>query len=208
MSSVQSPGLENMPMEIKIIILSQIPDIGFLSAIVHASPIFHATYLARAEILSSIVLVTLEQRGLEFAQIAHALEIYSHTANQDIYIPIVHDCYQQLASGVRQLTLTVDQSISLLDIAIAVIWVADSDAKSSFRVRFSREGKRALPEPRPAILCRVKIRQDPHRAHITLLRLLVEEGYRISDREIRDSGGIFLGDVMTLEPYEPNTPGS
>ena len=204
MSSAQSLCLENLPTEIKFIILSQITDIRSLSAIVRASPTFHAAYRARqAEILSSTVLETLKERGLDFSQPAYALETYSHTPSQDIFVPIVFKCYQQLACGATKLSLTIDQSISLLQIAIAVAWI---DADFPYWVRFSREGSRALPEPRPAVLSRLKIRRDPHSAHVKVLGLLLDEGYRVSGGVIRDRSGIYLGNVMTLEPYEPITP--
>ena len=207
MSGVQSPILDDMPTEIKLIILSQISDIRSLSAIVHASPRFHAAYNARrAEILRSVVLETLKHRGLDFAQTPHALEIYSHTASQDIFVPIVLDCYQQLVRGATNLSLTTDQSIALLRVAIAVPWIAAPDANPLFGTTFSREGSRILPDPRPAVLCRIIIRPDRHGALMKLLKLLVDEGYRISGRKINGRGDVCVGDVMTLEPYESDTP--
>ena len=203
MSSAQILCLENLPMEIKFIILSQITNIRSLSALVRASPTFHAAYRSRrAEILSSTVLKTLKERGLDFSQPAYALEVYSHTASQDIFVPIVFDCYQRLTRGATKLSLTIDQSISLLQIAIAVAWTGQSHADFPYWVRFFREGSRVLPEPRPAILCRLKIRREPYMAHVKLLGLLLDEGYRICVGGRLERGG--MGNVMTREPYEPN----
>ena len=48
-------SLEILPLEIKVMILCDMPDVSSLDSIVHASPTYHQAYLgARAEILHTI----------------------------------------------------------------------------------------------------------------------------------------------------------
>lgn len=58
--------LESMPPELKIALLKFIPDVGTLSALVHASPVFHEVYIAkRCEILTSVTLRELSRIKLD-----------------------------------------------------------------------------------------------------------------------------------------------
>ena len=55
--------LERLPTELKIALLQQMPDINTLSALIHASPIFHAVHLAnREDVLTKTTLQELSTR--------------------------------------------------------------------------------------------------------------------------------------------------
>lgn len=57
--------LENVPSEIKVMILCHMPSLSSLSSIVHASPTYYQAYLiAREEILHNITLQTLQRNNI------------------------------------------------------------------------------------------------------------------------------------------------
>ena len=61
----QKPLLEDLPSEIKVMILCQIPQLSSLSSIVHASPTFHQAYRgAREEVLHTLVIRTLQKHDI------------------------------------------------------------------------------------------------------------------------------------------------
>ncbi|KAL8965415.1 MAG: hypothetical protein Q9183_003865 [Haloplaca sp. 2 TL-2023] len=65
MATTTSTCLESLPAEIKLNVLSLIPNVKSLRAIVHASPLYHATYLlAREKILTDITLQELQTRKI------------------------------------------------------------------------------------------------------------------------------------------------
>lgn len=61
----RAQSFEDLPSEIKVIILCHLPDVSSLSSIVHASPTYHQAYVgAREEILHAMTTLTLQKSSI------------------------------------------------------------------------------------------------------------------------------------------------
>jgi len=114
--------LESMPTELKIAVLEQLPDIKTLSALIHASPIFHAVYLAnREEILTSTTLHELSTKDRpisidELLKAAALCHLVTKNGKLDPNLePAIKACQAQARanSGKVCLKLSVDHCIAL-----------------------------------------------------------------------------------------------
>ena len=69
--------MDAIPPEIRRIILRQMPDIASLSALVHASPNYHASYLGNREAVFTIVtLRSLQSQGVKILPACSAAKVY------------------------------------------------------------------------------------------------------------------------------------
>jgi len=118
--------LESMPTELKIALLERVPDINTLSALVHASPIFHAVYLAnREDILTETTLQELSSRDQtlsidELVKPAALCNIVTKNGELDLNLePAIISCQAQAQAQARAnggkicITLSVDHCIAL-----------------------------------------------------------------------------------------------
>ena len=71
--------MDNLPPEILILMLLQLPDLASLSAAIHASPLLHRAYLiAREQVLTNATLCGLSSRGIKLNEPCHWAEYSMH----------------------------------------------------------------------------------------------------------------------------------
>lgn len=114
--------LESLPPELIHIVLRQLPDFNSLSALVHASPVYHAVYLSsRERILSKITIRTLQTRTTNQLNLNRRnggstvcrQGNYSHPLLKTALV----SCITQAQAGqCSRLSLSIGQCIALLTI--------------------------------------------------------------------------------------------
>lgn len=120
-----------MPTELIINILEQMPDVNTLSAIVHASPVYHAIYLAKREkILTEVTLRKIEE--LEITSYAGWEEVdpvevsfltkpkYVDRKIIELAIRRCHAQYQ--ADGRDNIRLSINECIALRSLTACNFW--------------------------------------------------------------------------------------
>lgn len=117
-------SLEDLPVELRLMIFPYLPDITTLSALVHASPAYHATYAAnRGEIFTYFTIKELENRNTDILMPASFVEVnttdnearWSHSISA---IPAYHRPVQEH----QEPRLTLEQCLALLAIRDVVRW--------------------------------------------------------------------------------------
>lgn len=121
-------ALERLPVELKILILSQLEDVRTLYKMVRTSPAYHAAYLAaRREILTRVTLRHLiSTRNMDILDRAPVVELAVHR-NYFIsdylseLIAIIKDARRQHKNG-RRIILEVEQCTTLRKLRDYVPW--------------------------------------------------------------------------------------
>ncbi len=120
--------IESMPTELKIALLEQVSDIHSLSALIHASPIFHAVYLAnREDILTKTTLQEMSTKDqslninelMKSAVVCH-LGTKNGKLNPNVE-PAIIACQAQ-ANTTTDIKLTVDHCIALRTLRFYYGW--------------------------------------------------------------------------------------
>lgn len=119
-SSVHSI-LESIPTEIKLAVFEELSDFASLSALVHASPIFHQVYLnSREQILTKIIFLELRSRvkhgNLEKLIPTWTLTLKSHDTKPEVKSAIIACCAQAHISRKEDTRLSVPQCLALRNI--------------------------------------------------------------------------------------------
>ncbi len=109
-------------------LLRQMPDINTLSALIHASPIFHAVYLAnREDILTKATLRELSTKNQslnldELLQPASLCHLVTKNRKLDRNLePAIKACHAQ-ANSATDIKLSVDQCIALRNLLFYYSW--------------------------------------------------------------------------------------
>jgi len=125
--------LESMPTELKIALFEQLPDIDTLSALIHASPIFHAVYLAhREDILTKTTLqeMSTKDQSLNINELVKSA-VLCHLGTKNGKLnpnvePAIQACQAQ-ANTTTDIKLTVDHCIPLRTLCFYYGWqIAES----------------------------------------------------------------------------------
>ena len=116
--------LDKLPSELKMMI-AQLCDYKSLRSIIHASPGFHSFYLsAREELLASITIRQLADRGFDFRGKYNIIE--AGGANKSIRgaaITLYRQCERYISTnGKYTIRLDVRSSLALLSIKHAISW--------------------------------------------------------------------------------------
>jgi len=117
-------SLEALPLEIKCIIFRHLPYIQTLSALVHASPAYHAAYAAfREQIFTRFTISELQKRRVNVLTPGSFLEVT--TANNEIPNALVEiailACHEAVHAK-KVVRLTIDQCLALLTLRDVVGW--------------------------------------------------------------------------------------
>ena len=132
MSNIHMSPIESMPAELKQTILLSMPDLASLAALVHASPCYHAAYASKREIILSAVIVReLQQRGLCFFKPGILLEVWITKSKHPLtsehgpadWLSVLEYCYEQALTSATTPKLSTEQSILLLGIKAAALWL-------------------------------------------------------------------------------------
>jgi len=113
--------LEDFPLEIKVMIMSNIPDIGTLHNITHASPEFHSAYReARQEIFHQITFTNLGKIGIGMLDpwsATHVPHINLDSPDRGRFISEVLERYsERLPKDLDHRRLELDESIAILNL--------------------------------------------------------------------------------------------
>jgi len=150
-------SLEDLPVELRLMIFPHLPDVSTLSALVRASPAYHAVYAAhQEEILSHFTVKELGNRNADILTPASFVEVNTpdneaRKSHLRSAIPAYHRAVQQH----KHPRLTVEQCLALLAIRDVVRWcirdlrhkpvyAAWLHPQHSFLLENSRELKRLL----------------------------------------------------------------
>ena len=116
-------SLEDLPIEIKVMILSYSSHLSSLSSIVHASPAYHQAYCgAREEILHAMTIHTLQEHDIGLLDpwtAVHALQPGNHTACR---LEFIKESLERYARGCmegsrrRRRRLAPEDSLAILDL--------------------------------------------------------------------------------------------
>lgn len=129
--------IENVPTELMIKLLQQTKDVVTLSALVHASPLFHAVYIEnREKILTEVTLR--EMKGLEITCFANWEEVNPvevsfrieascrmepRYLNQKLIELAIRKCYAQYqADGQDSIRLSIYECIALRSLTACYFW--------------------------------------------------------------------------------------
>lgn len=121
--------LESMPAELKIALLQQMPDIDTLSTLNHASPVFHAVYLAnREDILTKTTLRELSTKNQplnidELLKPASLCHFVTRNGELDPNLEFAIRACQAQANKTTDIKLTVDSCIALRTLCFYYGWV-------------------------------------------------------------------------------------
>lgn len=146
--------LESLPPELSIAILEVTPDVATLSALVHASPFFHAVYRANRERV--LTKATLQEVGTKLRRVFGSWKVrvevsFGHKVRLD-FQPAVVSARARIHRGRKaRVRLTVDQCISLRSTFRIQSWTM-ANRKSRPRIRFSewlQKARIAVPVLRP-----------------------------------------------------------
>lgn len=93
-------SLEDLPSEIKVMILCHIPKLASLSSIVHASPAYHQAYLgAREEVLHAITVRTLQKHDIGLLDPWTAVNAPQLSYDIPHRVEIIHEYLERYAQG-------------------------------------------------------------------------------------------------------------
>lgn len=117
-------SLEALPLEIKCMIFRHLPYIQTLSALVHASPAYHAAYVAfREQIFTRFTLLELQKRRINVLTPGSFLEV--NTISDEIPNPLVKvailACHEAVHAK-KVVRLTIDQCLALLTLRDVIGW--------------------------------------------------------------------------------------
>lgn len=142
------PSLELLPVELKIQILTYIPDTRSLQSLIHASPAFHSSYLkARTKIFTAVTVAELKARSVDLLNPVVICEVRVDPKDQpgeDCKVPLqaIYDHFKfpddhwRNSSKVPVLKLSIEQCLSLLKIREMVAWKVEhrcSISRNKFR---------------------------------------------------------------------------
>ena len=119
MANPPTAVLESVPTEIKLGILNSMPDVKSLRALVHASPLYHATYfLARDQVFTNATLLELQSRKINVTTRVDYAEICVRGGGgmntpDAVLETAVQDIFNQLDRN-ASIKLTLHQCIALL----------------------------------------------------------------------------------------------
>lgn len=116
--------LENLPIELKLMVFPYLSDTTTLSALVHASPAYHAAYAAdREKILTHFTIMELDNREADILKPASFVEVHtSDNESRRSYLESGIPAYHQAVQGHKEPRLTVEQCLALLAIKDVVRW--------------------------------------------------------------------------------------
>jgi hypothetical protein len=140
-------SLEALPLEIKCIIFRHLPYIQTLSALVHASPAYHAAYAAfREQIFTRFTILELQKRRVNVLTPGSFLEV--NTVDNALPNPLVKiailACHAA-AHAEKVARLTIDQCLALLTLRDVVGWsvgLLDQEGAISAVVRSSHHQRK------------------------------------------------------------------
>lgn len=117
-------SFEALPLEIKCLIFRHLPYIQTLSALVHASPIYHAAYAAFLELIfTRFTILELQKRRVDVLTPGSFLEV--NTIGNEIPKPLVKiailACHEAVDAK-KVVRLTIDQCLALLKLRDVVGW--------------------------------------------------------------------------------------
>lgn len=137
-SKINPPTFDNLPSEVKTIILKQAPDLKTFQNLVHASPSYHAVYLtARKQILTTMALRQLAVRAIDFFQPSSRLEVYVKGGPPGIAKTVksaIESCIQRHQKGEHKKALSIEHCVALLSIQHARFWPGESEDYHDSRV--------------------------------------------------------------------------
>ncbi|KAL8814787.1 MAG: hypothetical protein Q9191_008519, partial [Dirinaria sp. TL-2023a] len=126
------PALETLPSEIRHMILLALPDPTALRALIHASPNYHATYLAkRKQIFTILTLRTLHHRKisllhpLRFAEVLlprQHLDPFSSSPTSTLWTALSSISIQISIAPRKPVELSIDECRALLHLVDVVAW--------------------------------------------------------------------------------------
>jgi hypothetical protein len=120
--------LESMPTELKIALLEQVSDIHSLSTFIHASPIFHAVYLAnREDILTKTTLPELSTKNQslnidELLKPAGLCHLVTKAGDLDANLEPAIKAGHAQANNTTDIKLSVDHCIALRTLLFYYSW--------------------------------------------------------------------------------------
>jgi len=117
-------SLEALPLEIKCMIFRHLPYIQTLSALVHASPAYHAAYAAfREQIFTRFTILELQKRRINVLTPGSFLEV--NTVNNEVPSPFVKKAIlacHGAAHSQKIARLSIDQCLALLRLRDVIGW--------------------------------------------------------------------------------------
>ena len=120
-------SLKDLPVELRLMIFPYLPDITTLSALVHASPAYHAAYAAyaanREKIFTCFTIKELKNRDADILTPASFVEV--NTPDNEArrsYLKSAVPAYLQAVEEHKEPRLTVEQCLALLAIRNVVRW--------------------------------------------------------------------------------------
>lgn len=178
--------MESMPTELKIVLLEQMPDINTLSALVHASPIFHAVYLVnREEVLTKTTLRELSTRKQpididELLKPAALCNIVTRNGDLNPNLkPAIRACHAQ-ANDTDGLKLSVGNCIALRTLCFYYRWqvVESQESEPDSRLVTYRNDNKTYEEwPGPIRSCFMDVLiLDDHYSSAQVCRLAYYRG--------------------------------
>lgn len=116
--------LDTLPYELKLWVLKAAPDVGTLSALVRASPTFHAVYLsAREECLTQATLCDLKTRDVDILTPHTFIEvcIKGNRSTSPVLKQAIQECYRA-TQGKRTIKLSADECCALNSLTDLMGW--------------------------------------------------------------------------------------
>lgn len=140
-------SLEALPLEIKCMIFRHLPYIQTLSALVHASPAYHAAYATfREQIFTRFTILELQKRRINVLTPGSFLEV--NTVDNALPKPLVKvailACHEAVHAK-KVARLTIDQCLALLTLRDVVGWsvgLLDQEGAISAVVRSSHHQRK------------------------------------------------------------------
>lgn len=124
-----STGLEDLPFELRVMILHLLPDVDTLRSLRLASRTYYKTSLTEINvILTNIALRHLEQLDIEIDQFRHAVMVHFNAGTKSnrasfLAFPALRNLKKQvLASNSKRIVLKARDSLALLRIRDLVAW--------------------------------------------------------------------------------------
>ncbi len=120
-----------MPTELMMNLLEQMYDVNALSALVHASPVYHAVYLAKREkILTKVTLRKLTELEItSYADWEEVEPVEVSFLTEPIYVDrkaielAIKTCHAQYQTGGRDnIGLSIDECIALRSLTACFFW--------------------------------------------------------------------------------------
>ena len=125
--------MESLPNELKLQIFGHVQETSTLSSLIHASPAFHAVYVAhRSEIFLDVTLQNLKAHGIIFDKPMHWAEVCvkSGQGASQILPQALRAVSDQIKSQ-SSIVLTIEECLGLLEIVHVNTWVDEEDEPDS-----------------------------------------------------------------------------